>query len=76
MTCFIKMLFVIFTVERQFSDVCNSNICDNYIGYKCIPINGTGVYCEAQCFDEKWVNTITITPPMQFYITIRINLTD
>ena len=53
MTCFIKMLFVIFTVERQFNDVCNSNICDNYIGYKCIPINGTGVYCEAQCFDEK-----------------------
>ena len=46
------MLFVIFTVERQVSDVCNSNVCDNYVGYNCIKINSTHANCDSQCFDE------------------------
>jgi hypothetical protein len=53
MICFIKMLFVIFTVQSLFNDVCNSNVCDNYVGYNCIKINSTHANCHSQCFDEK-----------------------
>ena len=54
MACLIKMfLFFIFTVQSLFRDVCNTNICDKYVGYKCNKINSTHVNCDSQCYDEK-----------------------